>query len=474
MNVFFSSCERNNYTTDSKDKLKFSTDTVKFDTIFTSTGSATKRFAVRNPNSKKTINIDRIFLAKGSQSKYQLNINGLPSNNKTDIELSPGDSIFIFVMVNINPGKDEMLEMDSIIFLSNNNEQSVKLVAYGQDVILIDGQTIMNDTIWTPLKPILINNSALVDTFATLTVQAGTKIFFHKNSSLFIKGTIKAEGQVENRILFTGDRLEYSYSEIPGQWGAYSYDDKGNLRGVFGGIHLLAGSRYNELKNVDIKNSTIGLQVDSVVTSDAPSVYLKNVNIENSQLIGLNALGAHIIAENCVFANSGRYNVGCIIGGKYTFIHCTLANYWSGIRDNGQLMLNNYYTYKTPTGLDHVSYRPLESVYFGNCIIAGSKKTEISIDYNQGADMNLIFENCLIQYEDTAKLKTLGLFSNNIFNKDHIFKKTQIPYDYSLDTLSPAKDKGKLEIGQLVPYDQKGTSRIVDNKPDLGAFERQE
>jgi hypothetical protein len=101
----------------------------------------------------------------------------------------------------------------------------------------------------------------------------GAKIYFHRGSSLFVKGTIKALGEVDNRIVFTGDRLESYYSDIAGQWGAFLTDNNGNTVGIFGGIHLLAGSRNSVLKNVDIKNAIIGLQVDSCVTRAFQQLY---------------------------------------------------------------------------------------------------------------------------------------------------------------------------------------------------------
>lgn len=472
--IFMNSCRKDEFTTNSFDKLIFSKDTVQFDTIFTNIGSATNYFVVKNPNKSKSIKIDKIFVAKNTQSKYKLNINGNASNSLDNVVLAPGDSIHIFVMVNIDPNRDDMVEQDSIIFMSNGNFQNVKLVSYGQDVTLINGKIFKNDTVWTSQKPILIYNSAMIDTLATLTIQAGVKVYFHKGSSLFVKGTIKVNGEQNNRVLFAGDRLERAYSEVAGQWGAYRKNKYGETIAIFGGLHLLAGSRNNEITNADIKNAIIGLQVDSVVTSGVPTVKLKNTNIENSQVAGLYSLGAHIEAENCVFANSGKYNVGCIIGGKYLFTHCTLANYWVGNRQVPQLLFNNYYKYVDNNGNTHISHRPLEYAYFGNCIVYGSREDELQIDYSQGADMNLHFENCLLKYKDTTFLKSNGSFSGNIFNENPKFKNIKSPYDYELDTLSSAKDRGDFEIGQRVPFDQLGISRTADNKPDIGAYERQE
>jgi hypothetical protein len=471
--IALNSCNKNSFTTDPSDLLEFSTDTVQFDTIFTNIGSATNYFVVRNSNQSKSIKIDRIFVAGELSSKYRLNIDGVSTNNYNDYEIAPGDSLFIFVEVTIDPNGDEMIEEDSVIFVSNGNVQNVKLISFGQDVTLINGQYILNDTTWNADKPVLIYNSALVDTMVTLTVQAGTQVYFHRNSSLFVKGSLIVNGQQENRVMFLGDRIEDYYSETAGQWGAFLQDDNGNTIGIFGGVHLLAGSRYNEINYAEIKNSIIGLQVDSCVTPGTPTLILKNTNIENSKIIGLYALGAYIEAENCVFANSGQYNVACIIGGDYSFIHCTLANYWIGNRQTPQLILNNYYTYSTVGGTG-VSYRDLTNAYFANCIVYGSREDEVELDLAEDAMSNFHFENCLIKSKEFEDIQGSDYFIDNLWNENPEFMETSNPFDYHLDTLSPAKDAGNVDIGTLVPNDQDGNSRVSDLKPDIGAYERQE
>lgn len=469
--ISFSNCRKDNFTTNPNDRLIFSIDTVSFDTIFTNIGSTTRHFTVKNPNKTQSIKIDKIFLAKGENSKYRLNIDGLPVNSYSDYILAPGDSLYIFVEVTIDPNRDEMIEHDSIIFIYNNNLNDVDLVAFGQDVHLINGRIFNNDTIWTADKPFLIYNSALVDTFATLTINAGTRVHFHRGSSLFVKGSLKVNGELGNPVLFAGDRLEEYYQDIPGQWGAFIKDELGNTRGVFGGIHLLAGSRYNEINYANIRNPMIGLQVDSVVTPGIPTLILKNSNIENASITGLYALGSHIVAENCVFANCGRHTVACIIGGEYYFTHCTMANYYRSVRQTPQIVLNNYYHYSLG-GQTYVSNRDLINAHFTNCIIYGSRENEIGIDLTPDAMANFRFDNCLIRYADYSELIDSDFFIDNIFNESPNFVSTSSPYDYRLDTLSAAKDAAKMEFSVNVPYDQDGNNRISDGKPDIGAFER--
>ncbi|HQP04167.1 MAG TPA: hypothetical protein PLP11_06140 [Bacteroidales bacterium] len=464
-------CEKNNFTENPDDKLIFSEDTIQFDTIFKSIGSTTHFFTVYNSNESKSINIDRIYLAKGNNSSFRLNVNGIQSSSVTNMVIAPGDSAFIFVEVTIDPGRDEMIEQDSVVFLSNGNIQDVDLIAFGQDILLINGQIFSSDTVWTNNKPVLIFNSALFDSNTTLTIEAGTKVHFHKNSSLFIKGSLLVHGAKENHVVFSGDRLEDEYSEISGQWGAYQTDDVGNVTALYGGIHLLQGSANNIIEYAEIKNGIIGIRVDSVTTPGTPSLILRNTSIENMNIAGLYGLGSHIEAYNCVFANCGKYTVVCAIGGNYSFYHCTLANFWSGSRQTPQLLLNNYYNYSSH-GSTITEYRDLTNAYFGNCIIYGNREQEISLDLETGAEANFIFENCLLKTSSTFNTSNTSYFIDNILNVNPKFIETVSPYNYELDTLSPAKDAGKLSVSLLIPFDYLGNNRLSDAGPDLGAFER--
>ena len=61
------SCEKEEFNTSINANLAFSTDTILFDTIFTTIGSSTQRFKVRNPYNEN-IKISSISLAGGESS----------------------------------------------------------------------------------------------------------------------------------------------------------------------------------------------------------------------------------------------------------------------------------------------------------------------------------------------------------------------------------------------------------------------
>jgi len=69
--IYFTfSCEKDEFYTSSNAKLSFSNDTVLFDTVFTTIGSATKQLIVKNPY-KSSIRISSIYLAGGESSPYR-------------------------------------------------------------------------------------------------------------------------------------------------------------------------------------------------------------------------------------------------------------------------------------------------------------------------------------------------------------------------------------------------------------------
>ncbi len=210
------SCEKYELNRSSDARLEFSIDTVFFDTIFTTIGSATRRFRIYN-NDKQPIEVSSIVLAGGAQSVFRLNIDGYASHQVSNIEIPPEDSLFIFVEVTLDPNNmDSILRIqDSIVFLTNGNVQDVDLVAWGQDVHLLSGDTLQTST-WINDKPYLILDYIMVDSLQTLTLEEGVRIHMHRDAWMIVKGTLLANGSLEQPIVIQGDRLEYLYDNGEG------------------------------------------------------------------------------------------------------------------------------------------------------------------------------------------------------------------------------------------------------------------
>ncbi len=457
------SCEDEGYLSSPDAYLRLSTDTIMFDTIFTTIGSTTQNLKVYNPYNENLL-ISRIRVAGGDFSSFRLNINGVQANEAYDIEVPARDSIFIFVEVTVDPNGHNlpMVVQDSIEFITNANRQKIQLIAYGQDFNLIKSENI-GTTTWTAEKPYLVYDYAYVDSTSVLTIEPGARIHFHKGAGFYVRGTVKAEGNFQNPIIFTSDRLEESYRNIPDQWN---------------GIILFSGSKGNVFNYTIIKNANIGLQAGTIENEGFASLELRNSRIENMAYAGLFAIKSSISGHNNVIANCGFYAAALLVGGNYEFYHTTIANYWGGFstraRRTPSLVISNTLVVDNSDGSRTVYNGDLEKAVFGNSIIFGNQLVEIELGNNQENAFNYLFDHCIIQVPDTF----------NISNRDHYQNVWKGPkfdpkfidpyedYNYALDTLSPAKDMGKIDYARMFPLDILNKDRLSDEGPDLGAFER--
>ncbi|HPF50031.1 MAG TPA: hypothetical protein PK335_00585 [Draconibacterium sp.] len=457
------SCEDEGYMSSPDAQLQFSTDTITFDTIFTTIGSTTQRFTVRNPYQEPVL-ISSIRLSGGEMSNFRLNINGIVGNDLFDVEVPGHDSIYVFVEVTVDPTGQNlpMVVQDSIIFSTNANLQNVKLIAYGQDFTLIKGETI-GTTTWTADKPYLIYDYALVDSLATLTIEPGAKIHFHKGAGLYVKGTIIADGTFEQPIQFLSDRLEASYKNVPDQWNT---------------ILLFSGSHNNVFNFATIKNANIGLQVGTIEHDGYASVQLSNSKIENMAYAGIFALKSKILGYNDVIANCGFYAAALLVGGEYEFYHTTIANYWgnygSKARSTASLVVSNILVVEGSDGSKQTYTGDLEKATFGNSIVYGNINNELELGDNNESAFNFLFDHCILQIPDTMNISDKNHYNSILRGNvaDPRFVDPYNGYNYELDTLSAAIDAGSMEYAIKYPKDILDKDRTADDGPDLGAYER--
>jgi hypothetical protein len=463
-------CERDYMFRGGTEGIAFSVDTVMFDTIFTSIGSATRHFRVYNPYGSD-MTIDAIQLAGGEDSKFRINVNGIPEHSIDDVALRTGDSLFVFVEVTINPDSNSdasFVVVDSVLFYTKERIQSVKLVAYGQDVVLLRKDSIDTQT-FTSEKPYLIYDWLMVGEGATLTIEEGAHLHFYQGASLIVhkEASLIVNGTLEKPVVFTGSRLEGWYADKPGQWGS---------------IWLMPGSRNHSINYAEIRNATYGLIVDSVGINGEEPLMLSNTRIEHITKQGLVAQSSSIIAHNSLFADCGSASVALTLGGNYSFFHCTIANYYKwGYRGIPALLLSNYFLNDN----DELEILDMESALFSNCIIYGSNENEIGLDFEPKPNtksktetqkeflLNYKFENSLIK----TTIKEEGLSNKNhyldvIVNRNPSFMDFA-SYNYHLDTLSVAQNAGNVEIARRFPFDHAGNRRVDGAAlPDLGFLER--
>ncbi|MGB1317292.1 MAG: choice-of-anchor Q domain-containing protein [Flavobacteriales bacterium] len=472
--IFTNGCKKDIINSDGV--LTFSEDTVLFDTVFTTIGSATRQFKIYNPSNDE-VNISSIMLAGGNQSKYRMNLDGVPGIAFSNVSIPGKDSLFVFVDVTLDPNNlaQPAIITDSVIFNTNGIIQDVDLAAFGWDADFtfptvfdnpIGPYTFLDcDVTWTPAEPHVIYGWAVVPGGCTLTIEAGTNVYSHKNSGIIVDegGTLIVNGTPLNPVNFTSDRLEDFYEDQAGEWNS---------------IWLYAGSLNNEIHGAVIKNGNIGVRVDSLAANSNPNLVMTNTIIENMAGVGMLSFESTIKAYNCVFGNAGQYSAALTRGGTYDFYHCTFANYWvNGNRQTPAVLLNNYVEADGST----FTY-DLNHAYFGNCIVYGNNLTEVGIDRNNASNFNFEFDHCLMRIDlnddEGVDVSNLAEFHHITYNENPEFVEPSEEM-FALDSsISAAFDAGDISITNvdfgILGTDVLGNSRPFGSAPDLGAYERQE
>ena len=416
---------------DSDILLSFSTDTLTFDTVFTTLGSTTRQVRVYNKG-KKTVRFTAAGIRGGHASRFRANIDGDTSMVVRNLEIAGGDSCFIFVRVNVNPNSaTEPFLVEDCIDLQyehtgGTGRKSIVLTAYGRNAVYHNPKagrsySVIDCENWNHELPHVIIGQAVVDSATTLTLLAGDELYFAPDATLWVYncGTLKVQGSEEKPVLFTSLRQDEWYRGLPGQWNA---------------IWLSAGSKDNEIDHAYIENGTIGIIADTNVNGN-PTLRLSNTVIMHESTAGIVAQGAWVEADNVLVADCGTAAVALQYGGKAVFRNTTVANYWRySARKVQSVVLNNWYT--SAEG-DEV-LRDLKPVEFENCIIYGNFASgEVLLDRNEGAEFGVKFTGCVIK--GLAGLS--GVEISGCIDEDPMFEDVE-GNDFHLKEGSPAEGKG--------------------------------
>ena len=448
-------CNKDNILKGSSYDINTSTDTVLFDTLFTTIGSTTKRVKCYN-NNNGTINISQIRLLSGENSQFRINVDGEAGVLFEDIAIKGGDSIFLFIEVTIDPNGTNLplVVEDEIIFETNGNTKKIVLNAWGQDAYFHVNEIVQGT--WSNDKPHVIYGVAAVgypktDSNLNLVIEAGTKIHGHANSVLYVyKSSIMVNGNINDPVIFQQDRTEdyllYPADSTSGQW-----------RGLY-----LSSPLNSELVHTQIKNAVIGIQIDTFTVNNTLS--LNKVIIHNSLYSNILTQGSNVNATNCLFGNSDNYSAIVSIGGSVNFEHCTFANYSQGYRNTPSFLFKDYYKSIN----EQIVFRPFDNAQFTNCIFDGNGITEFICDTVgkeiTGLNTNVLFNSCSLKSEDTLSNYVLNNCYFNILNQ---FKNPE-NWNFELTENSEAIDKG---TNSILTEDILNLPRTIPN--DLGCHEYQ-
>ena len=450
----FCACKKNSFITSPGAQVSFSSDTLYFDTVFTSAGSITQQVKIYNQNNQK-INLSQIQLMGGSGSAFKININGAAVSQTTNVEIDANDSIYIFVSVYVNPTAANLpfIVQDSILVSFNGNQKFIQLQAYGQNANFLQNMEIIGQATWSAKLPYVITGGILVDSGATLTIQAGCKIYLHQNAAFIVNGSLQIQGQPVDsaRVYFQGDRLDLPYANYPGSWP---------------GIFFNASSRDNLLSAVVISNAYQGVIASGPSPDNQPKLTLDECILNNIYDAGILATQSSITARNCLVSNCGR-NIVLTYGGNYSFTYCTVASYSNMYISHSQPVLALDDSIASGNG----SSSNLNASFL-NCIYWGADGTvtdEVAAYPQNGPVFNVTFNNSLWKLTNIPPVSY-----NNMLNVDPLFDSVNTQtgyYDFHLQPASPAAGYGALVPS--IPYDLDGNPRSVGNKTSLGCYQVQ-
>jgi len=430
-------------------------------------------------NESEDITID-LSIQSATPSKFRLNVDGIAGNDQQDIFIQANDSIYVFADVTVDPNQPLSISPfvieEQLIISSGGSEKQVLLEAWGQNANYVPGRKrkgilsrlscdLATET-WDDPKPYVIYGVLFIDS-CELIIAEGTDIYVHGgvvradsfiyNDGFIIvqpDGKISAQGTASNPVTMQGDRLEMSFDDVPGQWV---------------GIRFSSGSIGNSLEHVKIKNSVVGVRVDS-----AASLSLESCEIHNTTSAGIIGIHSSITGNNTLVHNNGQSCAILTYGGDYEFNHCTFASYGN---QSAAVRFDNFRCTDPPLCQELVYVNAL-STKFTNCIFAGSDEDELlPQDWTDGEEPDLFafqFENCAVTIEDLITPEQYPNFFDNCDNCFRINLQDTLFFDvdnkeFRLDTMSVAIDKGVFinDIREDINDDAR------DDMPDVGAYEFQ-
>jgi len=476
--LFLAFCQKEKFTSDAADKLEFSTDTLRFDTVFTQLGSATRFFKIYNRH-KKSIRIAKIYLENGANSRYNLNIDGISGDEQANLEIAPNDSMYVFAEVTINPNDDAspFVISENVVFETNGNQQKMVLEAFGQNANYFPSRFGAGgavglscnggEILWNDPKPYVIYGILVIDS-CTLRIAKGTRVYIHGGLGKFVdttgmiqryndgfiafvgQGKLIVEGEKDAPVIFEGDRLESEFDEEPGQWT---------------GLWLQSGTTGHSINHCIIRNSIIGVRVDS-----ATDLTLRNTQIYNTASSGLIGVHAKITAENCLFHSNTGFGIQLEYGGDYDFKYCTVASY--GV-DGEALRMGNALCLDETCG-NFVSNKLLAR--FQNCILFGSRSDQITLfdRLDDPSQFDYQLKNCIVRVKDLIKETAYPDFLDhcqpciNADGQDTIFVNVN-KYDFHLDTLHSIANRYAIPVSGIgLDLDGKMRDGVM---PDAGCYE---
>lgn len=453
--LLFFSCKRDAFTDNPDVLLRTGIDTLRFDTVFTSTGSVTQSFKVFN-SASQGVRISAVRLAGGLASPFRINVAGTAGPQVTDVEIAANDSTYVFATVSINPSAANLpfIVRDSIEIAYNGKKQFVQLEAYGQNARFFRNKRITGTETWNNDLPYVLLGRLTVDTNAVLTINKGCRIYMHADAPFIIHGTLQVNGEKwdSTKVVFTGDRLDDPYRDYPASYPGLLFTD---------------ASKNNVINYAVIKNAYQGLAVVNPSINATPKLTINETIVDNAFDAGLLGINTNIMARNVLITNCAK-NIMLVGGGNYSLTHCTVATYGNKFIQHKDpvLFVNNV--------LNNTAPAANLTALFRNCIFWGESnglvESEVAVAKAGNTVFDVKFDAVLWRVKNNpVNAVVTGNTINDQAPQFDSINTTRNIYNFRLKTGSPAINKG-VASGILIDLD--GAPRPA-GLPDLGAYEKQ-
>ena len=449
------SCKKDSFISSADAKLTVTADTLKYDTVFTTTGSITKVFKLINDNNQK-LRLSKVKLMGGAGSAYKMNVDGIAAAEVNDLEIAANDSVYIFVAVTINPSAANLpfIVSDSILINYNGNDRFVQLQAYGQNANFLRNRVIAGNITWTNNLPYVILGSIRIDTTASLTIQPGCRIYSHATAPFIVDGILIINGTKTDNVVFSGDRLDADYKDLPAGWP---------------GIYFRGSSKNNVLKYAVIKNAYQAIVAEKTSVNANPKIILHQCIIDNAYDAGILCVNTSLQADNSLISNCGT-NIALTYGGDYNLTNCTVAGFSNYFINHKSpvLVINNFASQNGNTVTANLNAVFRNNIFWGD---AGFVDDEISVAKQGSNTFTVLFDKNLYRANADPVNSTL---TGNIKNLDPSFDSIDVfkrifNFRITKNAVAPGINKGAA-TAFLKDLDDKNRNNGL---PDLGCYEKQ-
>ena len=437
--------------------VRFSADTILFDTVFSTVGTVTLRLKVYNDNSN-AIKIGKIYIGGGPSSPFKVIINGLETSSANDVLLLGNDSLYVLIKLLIDPHNQNLpyIVTDSIVFTTGNLSQLVHLVAWGQDATFLNDSVLTGNVIWNPTKPFVIYKSLTVDCTAVLTINAGVRLYFGANANFMIKGKLITNGTFENQITLNTADLSKQNGVYPGQWS---------------GIQISNSSVGNSLLWTTISNASTGVSIFKNNLSSNPDLTISHSIIKNMSGSAISGQTAYVNIDNSLLSNCAYNIVNFVSGGKGLWINNTFVCYsYDFFRSQPVLCLSDN---SNGSNIQELSLAMANNVTWGDFV------DEISMNITPNAgkfsitSCNNVLKTANSAIIDTTNNNIIFDFTpNRKLNIDTIHFVDTYSYNFRPDSISIVRHHGLIKAGYTDTDDLDGKPRNVP--PDIGAYDYRE